>query len=249
MIKALIIDDEQNSLKLLSNLLSEFCPEVEVIGFATSVDEAYQAIKKNTPDVIFLDIEMQRESGFNLLTKFNEIPFDIIFTTAFEHYALKAIKFSALDYLLKPIDIEELKLAVSKVEANNRQEKLNKRFESFLHNLNNPKPDQFQIALPSSEGLNIIQIQDIIYLRSDRQYTNFQIRSGEKIITSKNIGEYEELLLEHNFFRVHNSAIVNLNEVKKYIRGDGGVAVMSNGEQIDVAKRKKEQFLKQFNKK
>jgi two-component system LytT family response regulator len=249
MIRAIIIDDEQNSLKLLSNLLREFCPEVEIIGKAATVDDAYKLIQKNTPDVIFLDIEMQRESGFNLLTKLKEIPFEIIFTTAFEHYALKAIKFSALDYLLKPIDIEELKQAVAKVETHERQEKLNRRFESFIHNMNNSKPEYFQIALPSSDGLNIIQIQDIIYLKSDRQYTIFQSKSGEKFVTSKNLGEYEDLLLEHNFFRVHNSAIINLNEVKKYIRGDGGAVLMSNGAQIDVAKRKKEQFLKQFNKK
>jgi two-component system LytT family response regulator len=248
MIRAIIIDDEYRSLKLLSNLLTEYCPDVELTGTATSVDDAYKLIQKNATDVIFLDIEMQRESGFDLLTRLKEIPFDIIFTTAFEHYALKAIKFCALDYLLKPIDVEELKQAVAKVEINQRQEKLNKRFESFIHNMNNSKPEHFQIALPSSEGLNIIQIQEIIYLRSDRQYTIFQIKSGEKIVTSKNLGEYEDLLLEYNFFRVHNSAIINLNEVKKYIRGDGGAVLMSNGEQIDVAKRKKEQFLKLLNK-
>lgn len=246
MIKAILIEDELRSLKLLGNLIGEYCPQVKIIGTATSVDEAFQLIQKNDPDVIFLDIEMQRETGFDLLLKFSEIPFEIIFTTAFEHYALKAIKFSALDYLLKPIDIEELKQAVSKVELNNHRQRVNKRFESFMHNLQNPKSELYQIALPSSEGLNILQIQDILYLKSDRQYTIFQTKSGEKIVTSKNLGEYEDLLLEYNFFRVHHSSLINLNEVKKYIRGDGGSVVMSNGDLIEVAKRKKDNFLKRF---
>jgi two-component system LytT family response regulator len=246
MIKAILIEDELRSLKLLGNLIVEYCPQVKITGTATSVDEAFQLVQKNEPDVIFLDIEMQRETGFDLLRKFSEIPFEIIFTTAFEHYALKAIKFSALDYLLKPIDIEELKQAVAKVEVNNHRQRFNKRFESFMHNLQNAKSEQYQIALPSSEGLNILQIQDILYLKSDRQYTIFQTKSGERIVTSKNLGEYEDLLLEHNFFRVHHSSLINLNEVKKYIRGDGGSVVMSNGELIEVAKRKKDSFLKQF---
>jgi two-component system LytT family response regulator len=246
MIKAILIEDELRSLKLLGNLIGEYCPQVKIIGTATSVDEAFQLIQKNDPNVIFLDIEMQRETGFDLLLKFSEIPFEIIFTTAFEHYALKAIKFSALDYLLKPIDIEELKQAVSKLELNNHRQRVNKRFESFMHNLQNPKSELYQIALPSSEGLNILQIQDILYLKSDRQYTIFQTKSGEKIVTSKNLGEYEDLLLEYNFFRVHHSSLINLNEVKKYIRGDGGSVVMSNGDLIEVAKRKKDNFLKRF---
>lgn len=249
MIRALLIDDESRSLKLLANLLKEYCPQVQIMDTATTVEDAFQLIQLKQPDVIFLDIEMQRETGFDLLNRFSKIPFEIIFTTAFEQYALKAIKFSALDYLLKPIDIEELKFAVSKVEKYRQEQKSNRRLETFLQNMQLSKSEHCQIALPSTEGLNFIQIQDILYLKSDRQYTIFNTKSGEKIVTSKNLGEYEELLLEFNFFRVHHSSLVNLNEVKKYIRGEGGSVMMSNGQLIEVSKRKKENFLKQFTKK
>jgi len=248
MIKAIIVEDEKRSSQLLSNLLKEYCAGVELSGMASTVTEAFQLIKKNHPDVIFLDIEMQKETGFDLLAKFDEIKFEIVFTTAYENYALKAIKFCAIDYLLKPIDVEELKAAVSKVERNHQKNRLNKKLEALRQNMHNANPEQFRIALPSTEGLSIIRVNEILYLKSDRQYTIFYLKSGDKIMTSKNIGEYEELLLEHNFFRVHHSFLINLGEVKKYLRGDGGYAVMSNGEQIDVSKRKKDAFLKHFSK-
>lgn len=249
MIRAIIVEDEARSLKLLVNLIEEYCPQVKLLGTATRVDDAYLMIQNNMPDVIFLDIEMQRETGFDLLSKFSKIRFEIIFTTAFEHYALKAIKFSALDYLLKPIDIEELKLAVAKVEQSGQQQKRNKRLEIFMQNMQLTKTEFYQLALPSSDGLNFIQIQDILYLKSDRQYTIFHTKSGQKIVTSKNLGEYEELLQDFNFFRVHHSSLINLNEAKKYVRGERGSIIMSNGQEIEVSKRKKENFLKQFAKK
>jgi len=246
MIRALIIEDEKRSAKLLSNLLKEYCPDVELSGAASTVAEAFQLINNQNPDVIFLDIEMQSETGFDLLRKFEEIKFEIVFTTAFENYALKAIKFCAIDYLLKPIDIEELKAAVGKVLISHQKNQLNKKLDAFMQNMQNGNPEQFQIALPSAGGMNIVRVSEILYLRSDRQYTIFFLKSGDKIMTSKNLGEYEELLLEHNFFRVHHSALINLGEVKKYVRGDGGQAVMSNGDEVDISKRKKEAFLKQF---
>lgn len=248
MIRAIIIEDEKRSALLLENLLEEYCAEVEVLGKASTVAEGYQLIRKNMPDVIFLDIEMQKETGFDLLNKFDEIKFEIVFTTAFENYALKAIKFCAIDYLLKPIDVDELKIAVEKVIRNDQKNKLNKKLKAFIQNMQNTSPGQFQIALPSTDGLSIIRVSEILYLKSDRQYTVFHLKSGDAIMTSKNLGEYEELLLEHNFFRVHHSSLINLGEVRKYMRGDGGCALMSNGEQIDISKRKKEAFLKHFSK-
>lgn len=246
MIKAILVEDEPRSIKLLKNLLFEYCPEVKIIGEAQTVDEAYHCIIKQIPDVIFLDIELQRESGFDLLNKFSEIQFEIIFTTAFEHYALKAIKASALDYLLKPIDIDELQLAVGKISKINETNHFSKKFDVFKQNLNRSKSETFQLALPSIDGLTIVRVDEIMYLRSDRQYTIFYLNSGEKLVTSKNLGEYEELLADYNFFRVHHSSIINISEVKKYLRGEGGSVVMSNGEQIEVAKRRKDDFLNKF---
>jgi two-component system LytT family response regulator len=246
MIKAIIAEDERRSAKLLSNLLKDYCPEVMLEGTAASVSEAYDLITEKKPDVVFLDIEMQSETGFDLLQKFKEINFEIVFTTAFESYALKAIKFCAIDYLLKPIDIEELKSAVAKVLLSHQKNSQNQKLKALMQNLQNVNPDQFQIALPSSSGMNIVRVSEILYLKSDRQYTIFILRSGDKIMTSKNLGEYEELLVEHNFFRAHHSSLINLGEVRKYLRGDGGQAVMSNGDEVDISKRKKEAFLKHF---
>jgi two-component system, LytTR family, response regulator len=248
MINAIIVEDEKRSSKLLSNLLEQYCPNVNVVGAAYTVNEGFLLINKERPDVIFLDIEMQKETGFDLLSKFDEIKFEIIFTTAYENYALKAIKFCAIDYLLKPIDVEELKAAVDKVIRSHEKNQLNKRLEVFIQNMQSNKPQQLQIALPSTEGMSIVHVNEILYLKSDRQYTIFCLKSGEKVMTSKNLGEYEELLMEHNFFRAHHSSLINLAEVKKYLRGDGGSALMSNGDQIDISKRKKEAFLKHFSK-
>lgn len=243
MIRALLIDNESRSLQLLSNLLRDYCPQVTVLGLASSVDIAYELIIKLKPDVIFLDIEMQKETGFDLLLKFSEMPCEIIFTTAFEQYALKAIKFSALDYLLKPIDIEDLKIAVSKIGGKNLNDYSNRKFDSLMENI---KSGPQQIAIPSANGLTILQIRDILYLKSDRQYTIFHTKSGDRVVASKNLGEFEELFQDHHFFRIHHSSLVNLNEIAKYQRGDGGSVIMSNGTTIEVAKRRKENFLKNF---
>jgi len=246
MIKAIIIEDEPRSLKLLTNLLNTYCPNVRVVGEASNVENGYHQILQQVPDVVFLDIELQRETGFDLLNRFDEIQFEIIFTTAFEHYALKAIKACALDYLLKPIDIDELQLAIGKIDVIGDESKLNKKIDIFKQSMIGSKAQSYQLALPSVDGLTIVRIDEIIYLRSDRQYTIFCLNTGEKLITSKNLGEYEEFLSGYNFFRVHHSSIINVAEVKKYLRGDGGMVVMSNGDQIEVAKRRKDDFLKKF---
>jgi len=249
MIKAIIIEDEIRSIKLLENLLKEYCPEVELIGTASNVTKAFELINSQKPDLIFLDIEMQKETGFNLLEKFDEINFEIIFTTAYENYAIKAIKLSAIDYLLKPIDVDELKEAVEKVKVNFEAQNTNKKFEALIQNLGNKNLDQFQIALPSLEGISFVKLNEILYLKSDRQYTFFYLKNGEKIMTSKNIGNYEKMLTEHNYYRVHHSSIINLSEVKKYVHSEGGHVIMSNGDQIDISKRKKEDFLKAISQK
>ena len=150
--KAIIVEDEIRSAKLLENLLRDYCPDVQLIGSASSVDAGFHLVQNNAIDIVFLDIEMQKESGFDLLNKFENINFEIIFTTAFEHYALKAIKFSAIDYLLKPIDIEELKAAISKVSKNNQRHLMNKKFEILMQNRNVDQTGYMQIALPSTEG-------------------------------------------------------------------------------------------------
>lgn len=243
MLRAVIIEDEEMGRKYLTNLLGDFRNQVELIATADSVTTGLEAIRQHRPDVVFLDIQMNSETGFDLLEKFREIDFEIIFTTAYEHYALKAIKFAAIDYLLKPIDANDLGHAIDKVEKRKSKENLSKNFEVLLQNIKSTNTDHHQIALATNDGLVFIRVNNILYCESDGPYTTFFIKNADKIITSKNLKEYEDLLSDHNFFRIHKSYLINMQEIKKYIRGDGGQVLMSNGKALDVSKRKKDAFL------
>ena len=246
MIKTIIIDDEQNSREALANLVKSYCPELQVVSTASSVAEGIQAIKKEKPDLVFLDIEMPDKNGFDLLAQLDTIDFEVIITTGYEQYAVKAFKTVALDYLLKPIDINELELAVNKVLEKGKKRKVNKNFDVFIQNWKSGGNEQ--IALASSEGFVFVKVKDIIYCKGDGAYTYFFIKDMPRVTVSKNLKEFEELLKDQSFFRVHKSYLINLNEMKKYIRGDGGYVVMSNGDNVDVSKRKKESFLSNLSK-
>lgn len=239
--RAIIVDDELKSRESLKILLEEFCENVDVSALCKDVDEGVAAIQKHKPDIVFLDIQMQRETGFDLLEKITPITFEVIFTTAYSDYAIKAFKFSAIDYLLKPIDIEELKKALEKVE-----QKLNGnialRLEQLVQNLRPTSPN-FKLALPTSDGLIFIKVDDILYCEASSNYTQIFSSDGKKYIVSRTLKEYEDLLTEHNFFRIHNSHLINLNSIKKYVRGEGGYVIMNNDVSLDVSKRKKEAFL------
>lgn len=245
--KALIIDDEKRSRESLKQLVVDECPDVEVLDMADSVANGADAIKKHQPNLLFLDIEMQDGTGFDLLEKVANSNFHVIFTTAFENYALKALKLSAVDYILKPINPVELKEAVSKAKELIEQKDQDKNFELLLQNLQS-NTGKHKIALPSSEGLTFINVNDIIRCQADGSYTHFFFKDRKKILVSKKIKEYEELLSPYNFVRVHHSHLVNLDEVAKYVRGDGGYVVMSDGETVYVSKRKKEDFMSALNK-
>lgn len=247
MLKALIIDDEKRSRESLQHVLEENCPEIEIVGQADSVATGVESINKLQPDLLFLDIEMQDGTGFDLLEQVRGEQFDVIFTTAFENYALKALKMSAVDYLLKPIGDEELGDAVSKVVNKKTEKSSEKNFELLLQNLNSQSGNH-KIALPTSEGLSFINVRDIIRCKADGSYTHFYFKDGTTFLVSKKIKEYEELLSPYHFQRVHHSHLINLDEVKKYVRGDGGYVVMSDGETVYVSKRKKEGFLSALNK-
>ncbi len=247
MMRAVIIDDELRSRESLDILVKENCPNVQVIALAESVETGVAAIKEHKPDLIFLDIELQDGTGFDLLEKSAAADFHVIFTTAFENYALKALKISAVDYLLKPINAEELVQAVNKAKDLRSKKDTNKNFELLLQNLQS-NSGKHKIALPTSEGLTFINVSDIIRCQADGSYTHFFFKDKKKILVSKKIKEYEELLSPYNFVRVHHSHLVNLDEVTKYVRGDGGYVVMSDGETVYVSKRKKEDFMAALNK-
>ncbi|HEV8272274.1 MAG TPA: LytTR family DNA-binding domain-containing protein [Chitinophagaceae bacterium] len=243
MIDTLIIEDEEYSRRMLREMLHEHCPQLNIAGEADSVKTGLTAIAEYRPQLVFLDIELQSETSFEILEKLPEINFELIITTAFDHYALRAIKFCAIDYLLKPIDLSELLIAVAKVEKRLNRERLNKNLEVLVNNIKSESQNNHMIALPTLEGLLFVKVNDIIYCESSGPYTKFILKQPNNIVTSKHLKEYEDLLGGYNFFRIHKSYLVNLQEIQKYIRGEGGHLIMSNGASITVSKQRKEDFL------
>lgn len=248
MIKAIIVDDERRGREALSNLIKDYCPQLSVMDTVDAVSSATKAIEKYNPEIVFLDVELRGETGFDLLDQMMPIDFEVIFTTAYEHYALKAIKFSAIDYVLKPIGIEELKEAVKKAEEKLENKSISENFDILLKNIKSNNKKQHKIALSSSDGYIFTEVNDILYCKADGNYTYFYTKEKGKILVSKNIKEYEALLNEHNFFRIHRSFLVNMDEVQKYVRGEGGYVIMSDGSSLDVSKRRKEQFISMLSK-
>jgi len=247
MIKTVIIEDEMHSREFLKNLLQEFHPELIVAGTAEDVQAAVQLINREKPRIIFLDIEMQTGTGFDVLEQIENYPCDVIFTTAYDHYAIKAIKFSAVDYLLKPIDIEELNKAIEKVLEKNKPLSEHTSIEMLLRNLKNIKSGNPTITLATSDGLEFVPVKNIIRLEAAGAYTTFYLMDGKKIMVSKNLKEYENLLEGHEFMRVHNSHVINLHEVKKFIKSDGGYIIMNDDSQVVLSPKKRDEFLKGMN--
>ncbi len=243
MIKILIVDDVKKSREALQLILQNYCPQTKVIGQASSAEEAFPLIQTEKPDLVLLDIEMPNGSGFSLLNRFESIDFEVIFTTAFDQYAIKAIKFCALDYLLKPIDIKELIKAIQKTEEKIRHSQERENLQHLLSNLKQRNSPKNKIALPTQEGLAFIMVDDIVRCEADGNYTLIYFKNGKKTVTTRKIKDFEELLNEHAFFRVHRSHLINLNCIEKYYRGDGGYVTMVDGSSIDVARRKKDDFL------
>lgn len=243
MIKAVIIEDELHSRNFLNNLVTEFCPEISIAGMAASVGEAVILIQQTEPQIVFLDIEMQTGTGFDVLQQLQKRNFHVIFTTAYDHYAIKAIKFSAVDYLLKPINLEELQGAVAKAIENIEQKTGENKLELLIKNLRRPAGEDFSISLSTSDGVEFIQLSTIIRLEASGPYTTFFMKDSRKIMVSRNLKEYEMLLTDHGFFRVHNSHIINLKEVRKMIKTDGGYAVMNDDSMITISPKKKEEFM------
>jgi two-component system LytT family response regulator len=245
MIRTLIIDDEINNRRKIRDLLEKNFPSIEVVGEAEGVQSGYTMITRELPDLVLLDIRMEDGDAFTLLDTLGTINFKIIFITAYEEYALKAIKFSALDYLLKPVLLEELKSAISKAEKQILHE-LNIQLAELSNNLN-PSGNK-RIVLKTFEKLHLVPVTEIIRCEAERNYTLFFLRDERKIIVSQSIKDYEEILCEQGFFRVHKSHIINLSFVDSYVKSDGGSVLLTNGTSIPVAMRKKQQLIDLFGK-
>jgi len=244
-IRALIVDDEELARKNLSILLEDYCTEVELVGTAENAKAAREALAKTEIDVMLLDIEMPNGSGFELLESLDEINFKVIFTTAYHEYAITAFKFSAVDYILKPINPEELQAAIGKVQPGQDSESPEK-LKALIESLQSKGEVGEKIALPSMEGLRFVNLDEILYCESQDNYTQFFLIDGSRIMVSKTIKHFEEILDVKKFFRVHRSFILNLRYIDKYVKGEGGYVVMKQGARIPVSRRRKESFLHLF---
>lgn len=243
MLKAILIDDDYRDLEILELLLKKYCAtEVFIAGTADAVATGYQLILEIKPDLIFLDVELGMETGFELLSKFSDFSFKVIFVTAYDRYALQAIKFNALDYLLKPVEITELVRAVQKIVKVNAVS-IDAELKNLLHTLHHPHQKNNRIAIPVLDGYKMIAVGDILFCEAKKEYTYIYNTNEPVICSSINLGEYEELLQEYAFFRVHHSYLVNKDHVKHYVKTDGGELVVGNNILIPVSRRKKQEVV------
>lgn len=243
MLKAVIVEDEKRSRETLSGLLKLYCKNVQVVDEADGVQSGIQSIKKHAPDVVFLDIQMPDGSGFKMLELLERIDFDIIFTTAYDQFAIKAIKFSALDYLLKPIFPDDLVAAVKKAESRKESQNAQKSVEVLLENIRIPDREPPKIILSTSEKIHVVKVEDIIRCESDNYYTQFFFKDGKKLLVSKTLKENEELLSEYNFLRPHKSHLINALYIESFNKRDGGTILMMDGSEVPVSRRKKEKIM------
>jgi two-component system LytT family response regulator len=241
---AVIIDDESSSRNSLRQKLISNCPEIKIIDECENGEQGIEVIETKKPDVVFLDVEMPRMNGFIMLQHLTNRNFELIFTTAYDHYAIQAIRFSALDYLVKPVEIEDLKTAINRVEEKKQQQSSNGRIETLIHNLLLEKDQHHRLVTPTHEGLLFTELSDILYLEAESNYTFIFLTDGRKITVTRTLKDFEELLPPHLFIRIHHSHIINKDHIQKYIRGEGGQVIMKNGISLYISRRKKEEFLK-----
>ena len=246
MLRSILIDDEDSNISSLTEKINRHCPGVEIVATCNSAEKAITAINSLQPALVFLDIEMPVMNGFLMLQQLEYKNFELVFTTAYDHYAIKAIRFSALDYLVKPIEIEELKIAVGRAERKREELTSSSQLELLLENLVVKKNSFQKIAIPTTEGLQFINMNEIIYLEANANYTYIILAQSKKYLVCHTLKDFEDMLPADVFVRVHNSYIINKNFAEKYIRGEGGQVVLSNGSVIDISKRKKADFLKAF---
>jgi two-component system LytT family response regulator len=241
-IKAIIIDDEPGNVQNLQSLLSTYCTNVIVLATASSAEKGIEIITRYQPDLVFLDIEMPRGNGFDMLDSLPNINFEIIFVTAYNQYAIKAIRFCALDYLLKPINVAELASSIERVQLKLEQRRENERMRLFIQHLQQPgKPSK--IALPMANEIQFVEIDQILYCMGENNYTHFFLANNKKLLVTRTLKEYEELLSEYKFLRVHRSFLINLRYVKAFVKKEGGYIVMFNDAQISISRNKREEVL------
>lgn len=240
--KAILIDDEVHCITTLSWAIKEYCPELEIVATGCNGVEGIKLIRDHKPDVVFLDIEMPILNGLDMLNAIENIDFKVIFTTAYNQYAVRAIKLSATDYLLKPIDKDELMIAVKKLSAEFSEHDEKNKINTLKHNLG-VVPGLHKVVVPTDDGILFFDLVNIVHLEADSNYTMIYFDDLTKIISSRVLKDFEDLLPKEQFFRCHRSHIINLNFIQKYIKGEGGSIVLKNGKMIELSRRKKADFL------
>ncbi len=249
MLHALIVEDELNSQELLKEIIESYCEGVKVVATAQGVAEALEKIKEHKPQLLLLDIELSDGDGFQVLEQVEDMDFDVIFTTAYDQYAIKAFKFAATDYILKPVDIEELQEAVKRIvekRQNPDEDPANEQLQALINNIRNIQQPFKRIVLPTSNGFTVVDPKDIVRCEADRNYTFIFLKDKRKILVSRTIKDYEEMLVDFNFFRIHQSHLINLAFLKNYTRGRGGYVELTDGSVLDVSARKKADFLRRL---
>jgi two-component system LytT family response regulator len=249
-IKSIIIDDEVNNVENLVLLLNSYCPDVDIVSTASSADEGKEILQKFKPDLVFLDIQMPGKNGFELLKELNELDFEVIFVTAFDKFAIQAMKFSAVDYLLKPINIEELQAAVIRAQKRHQLKMQNNQLENLINLIRSQQnKEEHRIGLTTMKETRFVKTSQVIRCESSNNYSTFYLDGGESILVCKPIYEYEELLSEYGFIRCHQSHIINKSFVKSWVKEYGGYLLLHNGTEIPVSRNKKEavkEFLKVY---
>lgn len=246
--KGFIVEDELHQELHLRELLREIFPELEIIGSANTISLAEKKLAELRPDLIFMDVMLPPYNAFDLLLNLKEISFDIIFTTSFEEYAVKAFRLSAVDYLVKPLVKGDLVDSVAKFKRRYESKAAAIHLKTLIENIQSAKTDQVRIALPTLSGYLFLKVSDIVRCDSDNTYTTFHTINKQKIVVSRTLKECEQMLVEYRFFRVHNSHLINLDYMVEYVKGEGGMVKMIDGSQVDVSRRRKEEFMQAFKK-
>lgn len=248
MIRCILIDDEKNALEMMEWLLKTYCPGAEIVAMCNSAEQGIVAIHAYKPDVIFLDIEMPRMNGFDMLEQFDKLFFDVVFCTAYDQFAIKAFKYSALNYLLKPVDPDDLKATVARIEER-KSIPTKEQFELLMQNIHQPvKTTPHRIALTTGDGMIFVPTTDIIYCEAESNYTKVVLQGGKKVVVSKVLKDIDEALSGPDFCRVHSSFLININRIKKYGRGDGGYLIMDDDATISISRNRRQEFMDLFSK-
>ena len=243
MVNALIVDDEADALDVLRLSIEKHCPEILIKKVCDTPEEGIQAIKDLKPDLVFLDIQMPGMSGFDVLQQVSPVTFEVIFVSAYDHYAMKAMKFSALDYLMKPVNIDDLTHAFQKFKARVKNKSNTHQYQSILKNIQFRSEKVKKLAVPSLEGIDLFDTDDIIYCKAEGSYTNLFLKGKQSKLTSRNLKDFENILSESGFFRAHNSFLINMKHVMRYVKGEGGYVILTEDHHVDISRRKKEEFL------